>query len=125
MFYCPVCEPDGNKVSAGPVPSPAWCAEHRPAAGDYPDCPALAGDAHYLGLSAQGTDAGRATGRRTRQMAAPEDAGRPYRAAITASTVSPTADVRPDRDRPPFAADPPQMVANGDSGGVWLKSRGV
>ena len=49
MFYCPGCEPDGDKVASGPVPSAAWCQEHSPGAGDCPDCPALAGDAHYLG----------------------------------------------------------------------------
>ena len=49
MFYCPGCEPDDDKVASGPVPSAAWCQEHSPRAGDCPDCPALAGDAHYLG----------------------------------------------------------------------------
>ena len=48
-------------------------------------------------------------------MAAPEDGGRTHHAALT-------ADVRPDRDRRPLAPDPPQIVGNGDSGGVWPKS---
>ena len=49
-------------------------------------------------------------------MAAPEDGGRTHHAALT-------ADVRPDRDRRPFAPDPPETVANADSAGVRLKSR--
>lgn len=49
MFYCPGCQPDGGQVAEGPVPSVAWCREHSPSRGDCPDCPALPGDAHYIG----------------------------------------------------------------------------
>ena len=101
MFYCPGCEPNGNKVVSGPVPSPAWCPEHSPAAGDCPDYPALAGDAHYLDCS-------------RKAPIAPEppagELGKWLRRKMLEGRTA-TGDVRSDRDgdRWAFPADPPEM----------------
>ena len=110
MFYCLGCEPNGNQVVSGPVPSPAWCPEHSPAAGDCPDYPALAGDAHYLDCSRKAPTATATVGhfRRIRRKCpfwrclaeiawrvSPVDARNPTRAAAPARFLGNAAQGKP------------------------------